>query len=364
MSIVQRDAKFLKNKLKNIEFFLSYLDVSKLRLLQMLNLEQEALRTLKYIKRTNIQFLNTLNENFFKNSLSVSYIKEEIEEEYIGEKEQIQWREVYFLVDSKDNNEYTDNMYKKMEETLSKKVREDDYVITFGEKVNIIAQKLELNILQHYPYEVYEDEPEFLEKVSTIIEIGLNNKIFTDASLLMVQQNKDNKKLLSQKLFPIQLEQETANEKIELKAILGQEDLTKDLSSAKQNFLPDYILFFNDINVKKINWYPNINFYRNKFLKSAIKQNAAEIKMKEKIHRLKLELQLLDEKKNKLEDEKGMFKRMLNRVVRENSTNASLILFAAFKMKNESQNDFDEPIRKKKKDDFTALLNLRKGGSK
>ena len=66
MSYVQKNMKFLKGKEKSLQFFENYLDISKLRILQILNEQQKILDNLKLIKYSNHVFLDQINQKFFK----------------------------------------------------------------------------------------------------------------------------------------------------------------------------------------------------------------------------------------------------------------------------------------------------------
>lgn len=362
MSVIQRDMKHLKEKQKNLEFFLQYLDISKLRLLQILNEEQEALTTLKTIKNANSQLLKKINQNFFKNDDTFVVEKAHHEFDWLNESPETK---IYFLVDAKEENEYSDAIYKKMEETISKTIAKNDFVVTFGNRVNLISQKHEFNIIQHFPYDFYLDYDKFIDKVSTLIEVGLKNKVFKKAVLIVAQQNQDNRKLVSQNLYPLaepSSEEEIfdGTKTIELKQ--GNISYTTEFVRAQQNSNEDYIDFFHDLNIKKLNWYPNISFFRFKFIKSIIKQNIVELRIIEKIQRLKMELHLLDEKRNKLMDESTIVNRWINRVRKEKSTEATIVLYAAFKLKQNEVSEL-EVIRKKREQDI-FFVNKKNRGNK
>lgn len=358
MSVVQKDMKHLKEKQKNLNFFLQFLDISKLRLLQILNEEQEALNVLKTIKNANSQFLNKIDQNFFKNE------KTFIENDSKNNLEKQVDHRIYFLVDAKDEDEFSEIIYKKMEETLSKSVnKKNDVIVTFGNRVNLISQKLELDIIQHFPYDFYEDNDKFIDKVATLIEVGLKNKVFNKATLLVAQQNQDNRELVSKELYP--LERPEKEEKVfdgarTLEIKQANISYTTEFVRAQQNSNEDYINFFRDLNVRKLNWFPNVSFFKYKFIKSIVKQNIVELKLVEKIQRLKMELHLLDEKRTKLIDENAIVGRWINRIRKEKSTEATIVLYAAFKLKLNESNDFDTPSRKKRDTDTMTLS--RRGG--
>lgn len=349
MSYVKKNMKYLKQRQKNLEFFETYLDISKLRVLQILNEKQKSLDTLKNIKRTNLELLDSINKNFFKNE------KTFVES---NDKERKSREELFFLVDAKENDEYAEVMYKKMEEFLEANVKEGDSVITFGTRVNLIAQKLELNIIQHFPYEVYLNQSEFINKLATLIETAFKNGIFTDSTLIVAQQNQDNRKLVMKKLAPFESEQfESENEEVTENRLSGQ---TNEFDKNKQNSSVDYSKFFEKIDIKKISWIPNISFFKIKLLKAIIKQNVVELKLIEEIQRLKLEIQLLDEKKNNIDDELLIIQRNVNRVRREKETESAIVLYSAFKVRSSGTSILDEVRKKRDEDD---VLYKRKGGA-
>lgn len=352
MSYVQKNMKFLKGRQKNLQFFETYLDISKLRILQLLNEEQKALEAIKMIKYTNSKFLEAINANFFKNE------KTFIEQVDSNRKSK---EEIYFLVDAKENDEYAEVMYKKLEETLEAKIKKGDSIVTVGNRVNMIAQKLELKVIQHFPYELYENnQSDFINKVATIIEVGFKNGIFTDATLIVAQQNQDNRELVMKKLAPFEIYSKEDDIYSDSKAI--QKTTTADFDDVKQNILNDYSKYFKDLNIKKISWLPNVSFFKFKLIKAIIKQNIVELSIVEKIQRLKLELTLLDEKKNKINDELTVVQRLVNRVRREKETESSIVLYSAFKVRNSGTSVLDEVRKKKEEDD--ALYRRPKGGAR
>lgn len=357
MSYVQKNAKFLKDKQKNLEFFESYLDISKLRILQVLNEEQKALDSLRLVKYSNTKLLDTINKNFFKNE------KTFIEERDVNRKNK---EELYFLVDAKENNQYSETIYKKLEETLEARIKNGDSVVTIGKRVHLIAQRLELNIIEHFPYDLYENESAFINKIATIIEVGFKNGVFTDSTLIIAQQNQENRELVMKKLAPF------VDEKISESEIFASETQTitfnnqqatrtSDFSLIRQNASIDYSKFCNNIDIKKLSWIPNITFFKFKLVKAIIKQSTVELRMIEKIQRLRLEIQLLDEKRNKIHDELIVVNRLANRLRREKETESTIVLYSAFKVRNSGVDILDENIRKKREDD-ELLYKKYKGG--
>lgn len=354
MSYVQKNMKFLKAKEKNLKFFESYLDISKLRILQVLNTEQKALDSLKLIKYSNSKLLEKINDNFFKNERTFI----EVADETRKTKE-----EIYFLVDSKENDKYNEVAYKKLEEFLEAKVLRNDSVITIGNRVNLIAQKLELNIIQHFPYELYENQSEFINKVASLIEIGFKNGVFSDATLIIAQQNQDNKNFVMKKLAPF--EYEKINQEVfaskKLDDLESQSNLDEH-GNKKVDSSVTYIKYLDDLDVKQISFIPNINFFKYKLTKAIIKQSVVELKLIEKIQRLKLEIQLLDEKKSKIQDDLTVVQRLINRVRREKETESSIVLYSAFKVRKQDGDVLETSVGKKKKEDDTLLIS--KGGTR
>ncbi len=355
MSYVQKNMKFLKGKEKSLEFFETYLDISKLRILQILNEQQKILDNLKLTKYSNRIFLDQINQKFFKGQ------KTHIE---IEEKNHKNKEEIYFLVDAKDDDEYAEVMYKKLAEILEAKIKRTDSVVTIGNRVNLIAQKLELNIIQHFPYELYENQDEFINKVSTLVEVGFKNDVFTDATLIIAQPNTDNHELVTKKLAPFE------KEEID-KSILENFKQTSDSSKSSTMYADEsmknlnvaYASNLHDIDINKLSFIPNVSFFKYKLIKAIIKQNIFEIRLVERIQRLKLEIQLLDEKRNKIHDELIVIQRLVNRVRREKETESSIVLYSAFKVRSQGNDILEESIRKKKTED-TTLLKTSRGGSR
>lgn len=353
MGTFQKDIKHLTEKQKSLNFFLKYLDISKLRLLQMLNEEQEILNVLRTTKFVNINFLDKMNKAFFKHDF-FSIKKEENQHEKPRNKSKNS--EIYFIVDAKENDEYSEFIYKKLEESLSNVVKQNDVVVTFGTRVNLIAQKLEFNIIQHFPYDVYLDQDKFMDKIATLVEVGFKNEVFQEATLIVAQQNQDNREIITKKLAPFKKEEIKEELFLGTTQIQSNVSYTTEIAKIKQNSNEDYLDFFHDLNLKKINWFPNISFFKYKFVKSIIKQSIIELRIIEKIQRLKFELHLLDEKKNKLSDELTIVDRWINRFRREKSTEATIILYSAFKLKlNSNDNDWENLIRKKREVDDLLL---------
>ncbi len=358
MGYVQKNMKFLKGKQNQLEFFKTYSDISKLRIIQVLDEEQKALELLKYIKFGNLKLVQEINEHFFKGERT--FIE-------VADADRKNKKELYFLVDSKDDDEYSEVMYKKLEETLTARIKSEDSVITIGSRVNLIAQKLELNIIQHYDYALWENQNEFITKVSTLIEVGFKNGIFTDATLIVAQQNQDNRELVMKKLAPFEHDkkEEVYSSDWDVAMQEFQKTLSADIEIMKQNVSQEYLNYLSTIDVKKLYWIPNITFFKLKLIKAIIKQSVIELKIVEKIQRLKLELQLLDEKISKISDELTDVGRMINRVRREKETDSSIILFNAFKTRNAGPGILDE-VRKKKDEDDILYKGKKsyKGGNK
>ncbi len=358
MSYVQKNMKFLKGKEKSLQFFETYLDISKLRILQILNEQQKVIDNLKLIKYSNHMFLDQINQKFFKGQKTFI----ETEDNKLKNKE-----EIYFLVDSKENDEYAEVVYKKLEEILEAKVKKTDSVVTIGNRVNLIAQKLELNIIQHFPYELYENNNEFINKISTLVEVGFKNEVFTDATLIIAQPNTDNQELVTKKLAPFEKEEidKTILENYKSSLDKNSKESMMYVNESAKNINVAYASHLNNVDINNISFIPNISFFKYKLIKAIIKQNIVEISLMEKIQRLKLELQLLDEKRNKIHDELIVIQRLVNRVRREKETESSIVLYSAFKVRSQATSILDETIRKKKSEtEDTALIKMGRGGTR
>ncbi|MBD5423155.1 MAG: hypothetical protein HDR43_01510 [Mycoplasma sp.] len=357
MSYVQKNMKFLKGKEKSLDFFETYLDISKLRILQILNDEQKELDNLKLIKYSNMKFLDEINSHFFKNEKT---FVEEVD------KDRKSREEIFFLVDAKENDDYSEVIYKKLEEILETKIKKGDSVITIGNRVNLIAQKLELNIIQHFPYDLYKKDDEFINKVASLVEVAFKNNVFSDATLIIAQQNTDNRELVMKKLAPFEHENidESLFEESNVRKLEPSSNMNNEIGieGNLSDINVDYVKYLRKLNIKKISFIPNISFFKFKLIKAIIKQNIVELKLVEKIQRLKLELQLLDEKKNKIHDELVVIQRLVNRVRREKETESSIVLYSAFKVRNQSTSILEDI--KKKKDEDTILLKATRGGAR
>jgi F0F1-type ATP synthase gamma subunit len=121
---------------------------------------------------------------------------------------------MYFLVDPKKLDVYSQNMLDKLEETLIKTVTPNDYIITFGSNVNIICQKLELNVIEHFEYSSFENLEELSQKVSALIDIGLKNNLFSKALMLITQaSNLHSEPVVSKQILPFESILASANNK-------------------------------------------------------------------------------------------------------------------------------------------------------
>ncbi|MGL4343534.1 MAG: MMOB1630 family gliding motility ATPase complex subunit [Metamycoplasmataceae bacterium] len=308
--------KEVKEKKSSLSFFMSYIDISKISVLKKLNLENKKLENIRFLKTANILLINKINEKW---NYTISYQN--------ALKNNDSKSALYFLVDPQVIDKITSNMLKKLKELIANQVGPNDYVITFGRNVNLIAQELELNIIENYSFDTYENDEEFSELSSSLIDIGIKNNIFNEAHLLLSEVDLVNQTILKEKLFPFD------------KITISKEEETQYLEVAKieETNSMKYVKIFNELNLDKAIWEPNIDFFIEHFARSTVKQTIQEMKVRARIEKLKIELQLLEEKKNKLNEEFDNLQKMWNRIRKEESTIQSLLLYSAFKLIEEEE---------------------------
>lgn len=318
--------KEIKNKADNLTFFLNFIDISKIRVLQLLNKETKKLKNIQNLKNSNLNLLNTIEERWFLKRGMTFFERDNIHTQKIRKNSSI-----YFVVDPQKIDIFSKNMLAKMEETLFNKVTKDDYIVTFGSHVNIICQKLELNVIEHFDYSSYENTEELSEKMSSLIEIGAKNNLFNKAIIMIAQaSNSHSDPIIQKQLLPFE---NYVTPTIEEKSLESEE-----LSSDPENSaLLSYKKIISSINIGKAQWNPDIFFFHEQFAKTIIKQIIHEIKVISNVEHFNLELQLLEEKKHKLTDQQQELKMFYNRVRKEESTMQSLLLFSAFKLREEEE---------------------------
>lgn len=319
--------KEIKDKSESLSFFVNFVEISKIRVLQSLNNEIKKLNNIQGLKLANLNLLNAIEERWFTKK-GISFF----EREDNSPKKQKE-SHIYFVVDPKKIDIYSKNMLEKMEETLSTIVTENDFIVTFGIHVNTICQKLELNIIEHFDYSFFEDAEELSQKMSALIEIGVKNNLFTKAVMMIAQSsNSQSEPIIRKQILPF--------ENIVAKQV-AIDDLSEGESEKKYaneiGTVEDYKHIISNINIGKAEWNPDIYVFHEQFTKTIIKQSVHEMKVISKVEQFNLELQLLEEKKNKLSEQQEMMRMLYNRVRKEESTMQSLLLYSAFKLREEEE---------------------------
>lgn len=318
--------KEIKDKTESLSFFVNFVEISKIRVLQLLNNEVKKLNNIQGLKAANLNLLNAIEERWFTKR-GISFFDRKLKKE----KETVN---IYFIVDPKKIDAYSSNMLNKMEETLSETVTKNDFIVTFGIHVNTICQKLELNIIEHFDYSAFEDAEELSEKMSALIEIGIKNNLFNKVIMMIAQSsNSQSEPIIRKQILPF--------EPILTKSILENDllDNGEQNKSKIENIenIENYKNVISNINIGKAEWNPDVFVFHEQFSKTIIKQSIHELKVISKVEQYNLELQLLEEKKNKLSEQQELMKMLYNRVRKEESTMQSLLLYSAFKLREEEE---------------------------
>ncbi|MGL6125284.1 MAG: MMOB1630 family gliding motility ATPase complex subunit [Metamycoplasmataceae bacterium] len=326
--------KEAKDKTNKLSFFLVYVETSKTRVLQLLRQEINKLDNIQNLKESNLNLLNAIEERWFVKK-GISFFEDSESDIEKNKKNRIN-STIYFLVDPKKIDVYSLNMLKKMEENLAEIVTPNDYIITFGSHVNLMCQKLELNVIEHFDYSTFENLDEFSQKVSALIEIGLKNNLFSKAMLMIAQVSKTNvKRFVSQQILPFENIAIKAN-KLNVSKNNSEEDVNSSLRDSIE-YLETHKRIVSNINIGKAEWNPDIYVLHEQLTKTIIKQGIYETKILSNIEQFNLELQLLEEKKNKLTEQKEALILLYNKARKEDSTMQSLLLYAAFKLRKEEE---------------------------
>ncbi len=325
--------KEVKDKSEKLSFFLNFVDISKIRVLQLLNQEINKLENIQNLKTVNLNLLNAVEERWFVKRGIMFFDRDEKE----VKKTKID-STMYFLVDPKKLDVYSKNMLEKLEETLIKTVTPNDYIITFGSNVNMICQKLELNVIEHFEYSSFENLEELSQKVSALIEIGLKNNLFSKALMLITQaSNLHSEPVVSKQILPFENILSNSNEKKQKARTDNAEPLDETKTSSLHEYILNHKKIMSNINIDKAEWNPNIYVLYEQLTKTIIKQNIYETKILSNIEQYNLELQLLEEKKNKLTEQQFDLRMLYNRTRKEEATMQSLLLYAAFKLREEEE---------------------------
>ncbi len=325
--------KEVKDKSEKLTFFLNFVEISKIRVLQLLNQEVNKLENIQNLKTVNLNLLNAVEERWFvkRGIMFFDRDNEKIEKTKINST-------MYFLVDPKKLDVYSKNMLDKLEETLVKVVTPNDYIITFGTNVNTICQKLELNVIEHFEYSLFEDLEGLSQKVSELVEIGIKNNLFSKALMMITQaSNLHSEPVVSKQILPFENILSNSNDKKQKLRTSNDEPTDETKIKSMQEYILHHKKIMSNINIDKAEWNPNIYVLHEQLTKTIIRQNIYETKILSNIEQYNLELQLLEEKKNKLSEQQFDLKMLYNRTRKEESTMQSLLLYAAFKVREEEE---------------------------
>ena len=317
--------KEISEKSEKLSFFVSFVDISKIRVLQLLNQEIKKIDNIQNFKISNSNLLNAIEERWFlKKGITLFEGKEKKSENDST---------IYFLVDPKTIDIYSLNMLKKLEESIVNKVTPDDYIVTFGANVNLICQKNELNVIEHFDYSSFESLEELSEQVGSLIEVGLKNNLFNRAIMMIAQSsNSHSEPFVVEQILPFKNIKENKNV---VKA--EEQENEQKLAIEINNQIANHKKIISEINIGKAEWNPDIYMVYEQLSKTIIKQNIYETKILANIEQYHLELQLLEEKRNKLIEQRQDLVMLYNRTKKEDSTMQSLLLYTAFKLREEEE---------------------------
>ncbi|MGL4252146.1 MAG: MMOB1630 family gliding motility ATPase complex subunit [Metamycoplasmataceae bacterium] len=327
--------KEVKDKTDKLTFFLSYVETSKTRVLQLLRKEINKLDNIQNLKESNLGLLNAIEERWFVKK-GITFFEKNPSNFKAVARNKVN-STIYFLVDPKKMDIYTKNMLKKMEEVILETVTPDDYIVTFGSNVNLMCQKLELNVIEHFDYSVYEDFENFSQRVSALIEIGIKNNLFNKAMLMIAQVSKESyNKIISRQILPFENFAVKSNSKSEKN--IDEEDKKNNTFDINES-LEGHKKVVSNINIGKAEWNPDIYVLHEQLTKTIIKQGIYETKVISDIEQYNLELHLLEEKKHKLTDQKANLILLYNKARKEESTLQSLLLYTAFKIRKDDEEE-------------------------
>lgn len=326
---LKKDQKSLKERLNTLDLFIRYIDITKIKLQQQLSRIQAQLNQLEVLENANF---NDIIKQFKTNTWQLKKTKLEVQKPKV----------LYILVDGLIDDHYHRYLYQKMEEDLAKADRQQIAVITFGYNVNRLAARLELKVVKHYDYQIYQDIISFQELVANLCEITIKNHQADVIRLIICQQDYEHKNFVNMQLFPFI---PTANR--------PHQGLISKATS-------DYLHFIQNFPYQKANYYANVQEFILRTHKLITKEQIGQLNLKEAIARIKIKIQQLDDKLNELNDEQQQVHIMLNRVRQEKATAANLILYAAFKTHRQGGNDSD--IIRKKTEDEWFLPSPNQGG--
>ncbi|VEU67992.1 MMOB1630 family gliding motility ATPase complex subunit [Mycoplasmopsis pulmonis] len=310
--------KEIEERKNNFEFFSNYIDISKISLLYNLNKEIQDLNTIKSLRKSHSVLLSKINEKWLKKYNNY----------YLNVNKKLP--SLYILVDAKQDDEYAEIALNKLKEIMVERITLNDYVITIGWKTHKLAESIGFQIIDKLDFSAFEKIDLLSERLSSILEIGLQNYVFSKSVLLIAENDIETKGIIEKIIIPF--DKSSLEQKME---ILDDDGIPikDDEFEEDENWISHYEDIINAIDLRKNKWKPDVVGFYNKMSKALIKSEFYEIKIKRNIQTLKLQLAILEDKKRNVNEQLEDLQKKWNKVRKEETTNKSLILFAAFKAK-------------------------------
>ncbi|OYD26985.1 hypothetical protein EI74_0367 [Mycoplasma testudineum] len=341
----------LKERKHSLEFFYGHIEISKLSLLQKLNQENSNKRALMKIKSTNEKLIKTVGKKWLNRYIDY----------YVADKKLPKF---YILVEPSSGDKIAEIGMKRLEEFVKNEIVSDSFVVTVGQRTSEMVSKYNLRVVENFETnDLDKDTSKFSEKISSLIEVGINNNVFGYVEIIVAEINSRTKELVRQKLFPFgeagDLDKATKdlNQKVDQDGINVEPEIENESLEIKK--AREYIEIMEAIDLTKNKWSPDIaNFYA-LFAKSMMKSSIYELQIIRRIESLTLELALLNDKQNKIEEQLSDVTKAFNRIRKEETTLQGLILHAAFENRKKKKAD-DESIYNKYR---SFARDLAKGGN-
>ncbi|WP_371246169.1 MMOB1630 family gliding motility ATPase complex subunit [Mycoplasmopsis agassizii] len=303
----------LEDKKRSLEFYHNYTDISKITLLRKLSIEIENLNVINNIKSANNHLLNKISNRWLKKYNDYYEAKNNLPGFFI-------------LVDPSKLDDYSKVALAKLTEQIERDIKKTDYVVTVGLQTAALAEKYSLQVVENLEYSEFENIAKFAEKISSLVELGLNNNIFGRVKMIFTKNDIITTGLVEKTLFPLD------KKDLEIKRERVDEDGAVILeTSPEMEWANQYIKIIESIDLKKTTWQPDIANFYNLFARAIIKSLIFEVKIEERIADLRVELQILDQKKKDLEEKLTEVQLQVNRIRKEETTLQSMILHTAFK---------------------------------
>lgn len=314
----KNDQKSLKNHLATIHLFIRYIDISKIKLQQQLNRIQSQLHQLEVLETAHYQsIIKTIGKKQLHQPLPANHRD---------------FKKLYLLVDGKNDDDYTRYLYQKMAQDLAHQNRDHIAVVTFGYYTNRLAAQLGLKIIKHYDYATYQNLTQFQELVANLCELVIKNRQSDQIELIVCQPDLAQHSFVKMQLFPF----------------VANHNPNYDLISAAAT--RSYLDVITNFNYQKATYYANIVQLVLKTHKLITKEQIGQLNLRDQIAQIKMKLQQLEDKLDDLMEEAKDVALKLNRLRREASTAATLLLYSAFKTHHRDHNML-ELIRKKPDED-------------